>query len=56
MKVYSATYLDLDGVLHTLPWQSKKQIENAFDHIVNLCEIDKDSWVDRVADSDDIEN
>jgi hypothetical protein len=56
MKLYSATYVDLDGVLHTLPWQSKQQIDCAYDHIVNLCEIDKDSWVNRVSNVDDIEN
>ena len=56
MKLYSATYVDLDGVLHTLPWQSKQQIDRAYDHIVNLCEIDKDSWVNRVSNVDDIEN
>lgn len=56
MKLYSATYKDLDDVTHTLPWQSKQQINAAYDHIINCCEIDKNSWVDCVANSDDIEN
>jgi len=56
MKLYSATYLDLDGVLHTLPFQSKQQINNAYDHIVNSGEIEKDSWIDCVSHIDDIEN
>ncbi len=50
MKLYSASYLDLDGNLHTLPIQSKKQINNAFDHIANCCEMLEGSWVEKSED------
>jgi hypothetical protein len=46
MKYYQAKYKDLDGVEHTLPAQTQKQLNNAYEHIANSGEYESGSWVD----------
>jgi hypothetical protein len=46
MKYYIAKYVDQNGEQQELPAQSKKQLELAFDHLINVCGCDPDSWIE----------
>ena len=42
--MYTATYRDLDGNVHTLPPQTSAQLNNAFEHIANGGDYERGSW------------
>jgi hypothetical protein len=44
MKLYSATYKDLEGNTHTLPPQTNAQLNNAFEHIANSGDYENGTW------------
>lgn len=46
MKYYIAKYKDENGIDRTLPPQTKKQLDVAFDHLMNVCDCDATSWVE----------
>jgi hypothetical protein len=51
MQLYSATYKDLDGNIHTLPPQTNAQLNNAFEHIANGGDYERGTWQEtKVAD------
>ena len=46
MKYYVAKYKNYDGVEQTLPPQTSKQLNNAYDQIANGGDYEKGSWVE----------